>query len=120
MGYVGYHFGLLSGTSMATPHVAGTAALIKQYNPSWTPSMIASAIATTASKHDSNGELIQAEGSSIGSLNPSTPFDFGSGLLRPKLALHPGLVFFSGGVRKYYRFMLFLFRITQVHVFLEW
>lgn len=110
MGHVGYHFGLLSGTSMATPHVAGTAALIKQYNPSWTPSMIASAIATTATKHDNNGELIKAEGSAISSLYPSTPFDFGSGLLSPKLALHPGLVFFSGDVIK----------ILMVHVLLEW
>ncbi|KAH7545692.1 hypothetical protein FEM48_Zijuj01G0120800 [Ziziphus jujuba var. spinosa] len=92
---MGYNFGLLSGTSMATPHVAGIAALLKQYNPSWTPSMIASAMATTASKYDNDGDLIKAEGSSIGSLYPSTPFDFGSGLLSPKRALHPGLVFSS-------------------------
>lgn len=85
---------------MATPHVAGIAALLKQYNPSWTPSMIASAMATTASKYDNDGDLIKAEGSSIGSLYPSTPFDFGSGLLSPKRALHPGLVFSSGDNRK--------------------
>ncbi|XP_043693789.1 subtilisin-like protease SBT2.4 [Telopea speciosissima] len=92
----GYNFALLSGTSMATPHVAGIAALIKQYNPSWTPSMIASAMSTTASRYDNYGEPIMAEGFNITSLYPSTPFDFGAGLINPKLALHPGLVFPSG------------------------
>jgi subtilisin family serine protease len=40
--------GLLSGTSMAAPHVAGAAALIKALRPSWTPSEIKSALVTTA------------------------------------------------------------------------
>ncbi|XP_042477938.1 subtilisin-like protease SBT2.4 isoform X2 [Macadamia integrifolia] len=92
----GYNFALLSGTSMATPHVAGVAALIKQHNPSWTPSMIASAISTTASRYDNYGEPIMAEGFNISSLYPSTPFDFGAGLINPKRALDPGLVFTSG------------------------
>ncbi|KAM5588797.1 subtilisin-like protease SBT2.4 [Rosa sericea] len=93
---VGQSFALLSGTSMATPHIAGIAALIKQYNPSWTPSMIASAISTTATKYDKNGELIMAEGSDIGSQYPSTPFDFGAGFVSPSHAMDPGLVLSSG------------------------
>ncbi|KAF6159120.1 hypothetical protein GIB67_032737 [Kingdonia uniflora] len=92
----GNNFALLSGTSMATPHVSGIAALIKQHNPSWTPSIIASAISTTASKYDNSGERIMAEGNNIGSLSPSTPFDFGAGLINPTRALDPGLVFYSG------------------------
>ncbi|KAI3916796.1 hypothetical protein MKW98_026267 [Papaver atlanticum] len=92
----GQNYALLSGTSMATPHVSGIAALIKQFNPLWTPSMIASSISTTASKFDNRGEPIMAEGAEIDSLYPSTPFDIGAGLINPTRALDPGLVFESG------------------------
>ncbi|XP_031262025.1 subtilisin-like protease SBT2.4 [Pistacia vera] len=91
----GYNFALLSGTSMATPHLAGIAALIKQKNPSWTPSMIASAISSTATKYDNYGELIMAEGSDLGSLYNSTHFDFGAGLVSATRAIDPGLVLSS-------------------------
>ncbi|KAI9128231.1 hypothetical protein K1719_001224 [Acacia pycnantha] len=89
----GQDFALMSGTSMATPHVAGIAALVKEHNPSWTPSMIASAISTTATKYDNFGEIIMAQGSDINSLYCSTPFDRGAGMINPKSAIDPGLVF---------------------------
>ena len=37
-----------SGTSMATPHVAGLAALLLQKNPSWTPANVKAALRSTA------------------------------------------------------------------------
>ncbi|KAI5414534.1 hypothetical protein KIW84_040143 [Lathyrus oleraceus] len=91
----GHDFALLSGTSMAAPHVAGIAALIKQYNPSWSASMIASAITTTGTKYDNLGEPMMAEGYEVNTLRPSTPFDFGAGIVNPSRAIDPGLVLSS-------------------------
>ncbi|CAN0912550.1 Subtilisin-like protease SBT2.4 [Linum grandiflorum] len=92
----GYSFALMSGTSMATAHVGGIAALVRQHNPSWNPSMIASAITTTASKYDSHGDLISAQGpGDLYTISPATYFDFGAGLISPGRALDPGLVLSS-------------------------
>ncbi|KAL4563004.1 hypothetical protein LXL04_027035 [Taraxacum kok-saghyz] len=101
----GCNFGLISGTSMATPHIAGVAALIKQRHPSWSPSMIASAMATTATTYDNEGEPIMAHGYELYKLQRSTPFDHGAGLVSPANAIDPGLVFFTSGYEDYMSFL---------------
>ncbi len=44
----GSTFSVFAGTSMATPHVAGAAALILQRHPGWTPYQVKSALMSTA------------------------------------------------------------------------
>lgn len=92
----GNNFALISGTSMAAPHIAGIAALIKQNYSTWTPSMIASAMSTTATKHDNHGDPIMAEGFAAHTMYPAAPFGYGAGLVDPTRSLDPGLVFSAG------------------------
>ena len=42
------HYTSLTGTSMATPHVAGAAAILAQRHPDWTPAQLKSALVGTA------------------------------------------------------------------------
>jgi len=44
----GYDWELFNGTSMASPHVAGAAAVLLQAHKDWTPAQVKSALATTA------------------------------------------------------------------------
>ncbi|XP_011047561.1 PREDICTED: subtilisin-like protease [Populus euphratica] len=89
----GQNFALVSGTSMATPHIAGVAALIKQKHPRWSPAAITSAMMTTASTFDHSGSPILAQ--LTNQIAPATPFDFGAGFINPVHAIDPGLVFDS-------------------------
>lgn len=46
----GNGYALFQGTSMATPHVAGAAALLRQLHPRWTPQQVKSALSSSAKR----------------------------------------------------------------------
>ncbi|CAM8901299.1 unnamed protein product [Rhodiola kirilowii] len=73
-------FSLMSGTSMACPHVAGVVAYVKSFHPDWSPSMIKSAIMTTALPMSKRA-------------NKEAEFAYGSGQVNPSRAKNPGLVY---------------------------
>lgn len=74
--------GLMSGTSMASPHHAGAAGLLRQARPTWTVPEVKSALVMTAEQ-----QVFKED-----SITPATPFDRGGGRLRVDLALRAGLV----------------------------
>lgn len=81
----GYNFRQVSGTSQATPHVSGAAALMRALHPTWTVDQIRTALVTTAVQ-----TLSMPEGSA--SSNP-TPFNMGSGRLDLERAINAGVTF---------------------------
>jgi subtilisin family serine protease len=77
-----FHFGrswdLISGTSMASPHIAGLGALLRAAHPNWLPSEIKSALMTTTRDTVSSAD---------------DPFAQGAGFVNPNPATDPGLVY---------------------------
>ncbi|GJN16068.1 hypothetical protein PR202_gb03018 [Eleusine coracana subsp. coracana] len=82
-------FNILSGTSMACPHVSGLAALLKAAHPTWSPAAIKSALMTTAYVKDNRNGTMTDE--STGAI--ADAFDFGAGHVDPMRAMDPGLVY---------------------------
>jgi len=77
-------FGILSGTSMASPHIAGLAALYLGERPNAKPAEIKSAMMTTAY------DTVNADGS------PNRdPFQQGAGQVDPKRMFNPGLLYLN-------------------------
>ncbi|GER24968.1 subtilase family protein [Striga asiatica] len=81
------NFTVMSGTSMACPHVSGVAALIRSANPKWTPAAVKSAIMTTAYLTDRTGKPI------FDGDKPAGLFATGAGHVDPGRAIDPGLVY---------------------------
>uniref|UniRef100_A0A2P2P146 Subtilisin-like protease SBT1.6 n=1 Tax=Rhizophora mucronata TaxID=61149 RepID=A0A2P2P146_RHIMU len=82
-------FNILSGTSMACPHVSGAAALLKSAHPDWSPAAIRSAMMTSASTFNNLIQPMTDEATG----KASTPYDFGAGHLNLVQAMDPGLVY---------------------------
>lgn len=74
-------YSFLSGTSMASPHVAGALTLLADLHPEWSPAEAQSAIMMTA-----NPDTVIQDGTT-----PSTFFDAGAGMLRVDQAAQAGL-----------------------------
>ncbi|MFI5955775.1 S8 family serine peptidase [Cryptosporangium sp. NPDC051539] len=83
-------FGVRSGTSVATPQVAGAAALLRAKYPRWSPAAVKSALVTTALTRGPDGTAITTQGGEI-----AGPAEYGAGALSVSAALDPGLVFDS-------------------------
>jgi subtilisin family serine protease len=56
---------VLSGTSMASPHVAGVAALVRQAHPDWTPEEVKAAIVNTGNPNGMAGYSTTRAGSGL-------------------------------------------------------
>lgn len=81
-------FSIMQGTSMASPHVAGAGALLKQLNPLWTPGQIKSAIMTTATTK----KVVMEDGKTA-----AGPFVIGSGRIDLQKVLKTGITFDTNG-----------------------
>lgn len=79
-------YGIISGTSMSSPHVAGAGALLTQARPEWTPAQQQSALMTTA-----RTGVKDFDGS------PATPYEQGSGHMDIGAAVRAGLLFDETG-----------------------
>ena len=77
-----HKFGFYSGTSMASPHIAGIAALYFGVHPKWSPMAVKSAIMTTAAQVKTATGKVSRD-----------YFAQGAGNVRPDRMFNPGVIF---------------------------
>jgi subtilisin family serine protease len=75
-------YGQVGGTSMASPHVAGAAAMVRQIHPDWSNAAIKSALMSTSKYVD----VFNQNGS------PAQPLDMGAGRMDLSRAADPGVI----------------------------
>ena len=80
--YGAVSWGIMSGTSMASPHAAGAAALLRQLHGNWTPAQIQSALMMTGQT-----KLTKEDGAT-----QADPFDMGAGRVQVNQASEAGLI----------------------------
>ena len=86
-GAPGQYYQAIAGTSMSSPHIAGSALLMKALHPDWTPGEIKSALMTTATTDVVKEDLV----------TPADPFDFGAGRVDLTKAGDAAIVFEDTG-----------------------
>ncbi|KAJ1294442.1 hypothetical protein BS78_01G147000 [Paspalum vaginatum] len=84
-------YAILSGTSMACPHVSGVIGLLKAARPEWSPAAMRSAIMTTARTQDNTGAPMRDHDGT-----EANAFAYGAGNVHPNRAVDPGLVYDAG------------------------
>lgn len=94
----------LTGTSMATPHISGIAAMLKQLHPEWSPAAVKSALMTTAVDTQSDGRNAALAWDNSARDTGKLPWSQGAGQVAPNPATDPGLVY-DLGAEDYRRFL---------------
>ena len=79
----GEFFQAIAGTSMSSPHIAGSAILLRALHPDWTPGQIKSAMMTTATTDVVKEDLV----------TPADPLDMGAGRVDLNVAGSAALTF---------------------------
>nr|ACN40199.1 unknown [Picea sitchensis] len=105
-------YNIISGTSMACPHVTGIAALILAVHSAWTPAAIKSALMTSSVPFDHSKRLISESVTAL----PADAFAIGAGHVNPSAALDPGLVY-DADFDDYVSFLCSLnYTRSQIHI----
>lgn len=94
----------MTGTSMATPHISGIAAVLKQLHPDWSPAAIKSALMTTAFNTQSDGRSASLPWDTSALDSGKLPWGQGAGQVAPSTAADPGLIY-DLGPEDYRRFL---------------